>query len=361
MNNLILKTKCWKPHVGKVNLPFVQTVVARGRVYHRYRRNGQLIRLPDDPTSPEFNNAYNAAHAGFEVEDVIGSNALLPGSIAELVAMFKDSAEFKQLGIRTKELYYPFLDDIQHRYGKFPRKSMTRKIAHAYRDLYAATPGKANNAVKILSRLFSWAVDRDHLNISPVVKIKKLKMGHHRRWSDDEIELFRTVAPPYLKVALALALYTGQRESDIIKMRWNQIKDNMIGVKQLKGGAELWIPIHKELKLLLDGEKKRQFNDTKTISTTILATRSGKPYGRGWFVNEWIQNKYAAGLPDDCVFHGLRATASSRLAEAGCTDEEIQAITGHKTKRMVEHYTQDANQKIMARSAIKKFEKNKKH
>ena len=64
----------------------------------------------------------------------------------------------------------------------------------------------------------------------------------------------------------------------------------------------------------------------------------------------------AAGLPQACVLHGLRKTAARMLAEAGCTDREIMAITGHRTTAMVSHYTKHADQKRRATAAIHKLQ-----
>ncbi|MDD2324800.1 MAG: hypothetical protein PHW63_02140 [Alphaproteobacteria bacterium] len=56
------------------------------------------------------------------------------------------------------------------------------------------------------------------------------------------------------------------------------------------------------------------------------------------------------------VFHGLRKTATGNLAEAGCTSEQIKAITGHKTDRMVSHYVAGAKQKEPAKAAMAKLD-----
>ena len=76
-------------------------------------------------------------------------------------------------------------------------------------------------------------------------------------------------------------------------------------------------------------------------------------YFGAWFA-EAIEK---AGLPDDIVLHGLRKTAARRLAEAGCSEEQIKAVTGHTTSRMVAHYTKGANQLKLATAAILKLEK----
>jgi integrase len=50
--------------------------------------------------------------------------------------------------------------------------------------------------------------------------------------------------------------------------------------------------------------------------------------------------------------HGLRKAACRRLAEAGCSANEIASISGHASLREVERYTKAADQARMARNAI---------
>jgi len=52
----------------------------------------------------------------------------------------------------------------------------------------------------------------------------------------------------------------------------------------------------------------------------------------------------------------LRKLSARKLAEAGCSEKEIQAITGHATSRMVAHYTKGADQRKRATAAITKLE-----
>jgi Phage integrase family len=55
-----------------------------------------------------------------------------------------------------------------------------------------------------------------------------------------------------------------------------------------------------------------------------------------------------------CSAHGLRKAAARRLAEAGCTEHEIAAITGHASLREVARYTKAADQKRLAAAAMGK-------
>jgi integrase len=62
----------------------------------------------------------------------------------------------------------------------------------------------------------------------------------------------------------------------------------------------------------------------------------------------------AAGLPQRCVFHGLRKAACRRLAEAACTVHEIAAISGHASLREVERYTKAVEQVGLAKKVSAK-------
>ncbi|MEP2714909.1 hypothetical protein [Pseudophaeobacter sp.] len=57
--------------------------------------------------------------------------------------------------------------------------------------------------------------------------------------------------------------------------------------------------------------------------------------------------------------YALRYSAAGELAEAGCTDHQIAAITGHNSLSMIQKYSRGANQKILAKQAQALREQNK--
>ena len=80
------------------------------------------------------------------------------------------------------------------------------------------------------------------------------------------------------------------------------------------------------------------------------------------FTSKGISNYVAsriglAQLPDRCVTHGIRKAAARRLAEAGCSANEIAAITGHASLEEVARYTKAAEQRRLAQSAIDRLTK----
>jgi integrase len=142
---------------------------------------------------------------------------------------------------------------------------------------------------------------------------------------------------------MALMLYTGQRKSDAVKMGWQHVKANRIAVVQKKTGSMVDIPIHPELKRVLEG--------TPRGNLTFLMTEHGRPFTANGFGN-WMRDRCdEAGLPQ-CTSHGLRKAMAKRLAEAGCSVNEIMAITGHATEGEVIRYTKEARKTLLADNAM---------
>ena len=86
-----------------------------------------------------------------------------------------------------------------------------------------------------------------------------------------------------------------------------------------------------------------------------MQTRDGENFTSNGFSN-FMADKI--GLPDRCVTHGLRKAAARRLAEAGCSANEIAAITGHATLDEVAQYTKAAEQRTLAQAAIDRSPRN---
>ncbi len=148
-------------------------------------------------------------------------------------------------------------------------------------------------------------------------------------------------------LALELALYTGQRQGDVLAMTWHDYDGEQIKVVQSKTGTKLLIPVHSALKEALDTQER--------VSPIILTTKTGRPFTGSNFRSHFVKTTKAAGLYG-LTFHGLRYTAATRLADAGCTLKEIASVTGHKSFAMIEKYTRGADQKRLAGAAILRLE-----
>jgi integrase len=120
-----------------------------------------------------------------------------------------------------------------------------------------------------------------------------------------------------------LALFTGQRRSDLVKMRWDQFDGEFIEVRQQKTGELLSIPCHKALRAQLQVMPRQ--------ADTILVGERGKPLKPDSLTLNFSRMLRAMGVTGYSI-HGLRKNASRALAEAGCGDREIMAITENGAK-----------------------------
>jgi integrase len=173
------------------------------------------------------------------------------------------------------------------------------------------------------------------------------------------------VASIEMQRALILALHTGQREGDLLRLPWSSYDGLRIALRQGKarrGGKRsplVEIPCTAALRRMLDGMDR--------VSTLILTTKTGQSLKKRYFARLWDEAMIAAKLQsvtlpgsDERVqlhFHDLRGTAVTLLSEAGCTPQQVATITGHSLKtvyRILERYL--ARTRGLAEQAIFNFE-----
>lgn len=216
--------------------------------------------------------------------------------------------------------------------------------------------GSARMAMVLMRNAMQWVYDRD-LGPMPIsTQIKSSRQHSHKRWTMEEFNVFCEHAPKHVALLANLALYTGQRKSDVIRMKWEDYDGEYIKVVQKKTNKRISIPVHENLRRELLNEPLYSYSSqNKSISTPILRTARGTPW------DEESARRAVARVCDKCLperrtIHGLRHTAASVLAELGLTTSEIAAITGHSNIREVERYTREANQIVMAEKAMRKWE-----
>jgi integrase len=196
--------------------------------------------------------------------------------------------------------------------------------------------------------LMQYAVSANLCEVDPTqgIKLKTPKSDGIYTWNEQDIAAYEAVhgVGTKARLAFALGLYTAQRRNDVLRMGRQHIHDGILSVKQQKTGAALRIPVHPDLRAIIDA--------TPGGHLTFLLTRTGKPYAGDNFSEQFRAWCKAARLPEKCSFHGLRKAACRRLAEAGCSVNEIAAISGHATLREVQRYTKAVDQERMARAAM---------
>jgi integrase len=306
-------------------------------------------RLPGQPGDPEFIAAYNEA--------VARKLAPPPGVLLSILQGYQHSEEFRRLAPRTREDYAGQIALIEKRFGTFPLSGLTdprsRGIFLAWRDqLAAASRRQADYAWAVLARVLSWGLNRGLVAANPCAKGGRLYRATRadKIWTADDEAAFIERAPKHLHLPLQLALWTGQRQGDLLKLPWSSYDGRDIKLVQSKTGQRVVIPVGAPLKAALDATPKQ--------SPLILVNSDGRPWTPDGFRSSWRKACAAAGVVG-VTFHDLRGTAATRLAIVGCNEIEIATLTGHAIRDV--RSILDANylhrDRKLAESAVRKLER----
>ena len=317
------------------------------RTYWYAWKGGPALR--GEPGTPEFVASYNEA---------VARKVVPPrGTLLSVMQSYQLSAEFLGLAEVTRKGYVWHIKRIENEFGDFPLAALTdrrtRGIFMAWRDRLAAKSRRqADYAWQVLARVLSWSLDRGLVLANPCARGGRLYRGSRadRIWTADDEAAFLKSAPAHFHLPLLLALWTGQRQGDLLRLPWSAYDGTHIRLRQSKTGARVVIPVGAPLKSALDAAAKR--------SPIILTSRAGKPGTSHGFRASWSIARTKAGIVG-VTFNDLRGTAVTRLAIAGCTEAEIATITGHSLRDVRSildaHYLH--RDPALAESAIRKLER----
>jgi integrase len=325
----------------------------RARYYFRYR--GQRWPIPT-PGTEGFATAYDGLLAHIKANPLTSRHNVefMPGSLGWAIEKFLASPLYNDRAETTKRNYRRVLDQLRQSYGAgLLRDLKPRYVRDIRNEIRAKSTTAADIAMGLISALWEFATEQLGLELDadPTHGVKRVhKVTHeHEPWPPELIERFLREARPSLCWAVKLALYTGQRRSDLVKMKWSQFDGECIEVRQQKTGALLLIPCHRALRAELESMPR--------VADTILVGERRAPL-TGSSLSVMVRRALREMGVNGYAIHGLRKNAAVALADAGCNAFEIAAITGHRTLGMVAHYAKRRDQRRHARSAMDKWEQS---
>lgn len=262
-------------------------------------------------------------------------------NVKDLVGKYVNSTRYRNLSPNSQHQYWQALKKVEDLFGSRDVTTIKRADIMLAHDKLGKTPATANRFVRVTSILFNYALDMDFAALNPATRVKLYKINEFERWEEDEVKKVIAAGDRVVSTAVALAFYTGQREADVLKMKWSSIKNGHLILRQGKTGEELKIKLSPELVAVL---KKLPKNPDEYIVSG--KHRMTGPAFRSAF------KRFTRKLGIERQFHGIRKTVGSILAERGCNTNEIAALLGHRTLAMAEKYTRQANETKMISSAV---------
>lgn len=225
---------------------------------------------------------------------------------------------------------------------------------HIYqlRDVMADKPGKANNWLNVLKLMLVYACERDWRADNPADTIAPLPIGEHEPWPREVLAEALERASPMLRLAIITGLCTGQRVSDVIRIRHNWLNGGIMELSQVKTDVDVAVPVHPWW--------REEIGKIEKKAVTLLYDRSGKPFASEDRIQERIRRlMHDIGHVDDenqllYTFHGLRKNACCYLLETGLSDTDVGAILG-MTPETVRHYGKRVRAYMIAVGASEKM------
>ncbi len=229
-------------------------------------------------------------------------------------------------------------------------------VVQGFLDALSDFPAKQMTCRSALKALEKWALVRRKLPHAITYGTQVIgSTGGHEPWTDEQIATAIKSARGVLSHVVSLAIETGQRGSDIVKMRWSDLSEQDgrqgIAITQQKTGRRLWVPLTTAFsQTLATWEKRPPF--------FLVLAADGRQYTRNRLSHDWAierdTNPELAGLKGR-VLHGLRSSKVIRLRKQGFTELEISSFIG-MSEPMVARYSRLANQQTMALRSIERIE-----
>ena len=329
-----------------VRMKGVKKVRSKGHVYYYHRKT--MTPLLGEPRSAEF-------MAAFVALERVGELAVAPGTLGGLIEKYRASPEFTDLAANTKRNRQWVFDYLKPLAG-MRLVDITGGFLYQLRDRAKAKHKRsfANLLIDVLRYVFAWAIKREQgMETNPALKVDKLRRPKdakvvNRPWRAEELNIVLARASRQIRLAVAIAAYTGLRESNVVTVTWKSYDETAFETRQIKTGEPIWVKAHFRLREILE--------QTPRVSPVILIGARGKPFTESGLRTSFfrlVRTLVAEGKVEPGLsFHGLRHTLGTTLAEAGCDAATIAAVLGQATTKMAEHYSKTAKRKHLVDAAI---------
>ncbi|KAF0110941.1 MAG: Integrase / recombinase [Hyphomonadaceae bacterium] len=310
--------------------------------YFRRAKSTPRIRLPDNPDSAEFDAAYWAALNGETVkksQTPTSSIYFRENTFGWLVTRYQaECIDWIKLHESTKRARNNILKPMLRNHGQKPFTILSEATISRAMLARINTPAQANEFLQILRNLLKWAKKQRIVANNPALEVAfypKSKTGF-KAWTIEAVEKYRATHEigTMARLAIEMALHTGLRRSDLIRLSPSHVKDGKIRITlQKKPNPTVTLPMHADLAGII--------KITPRNGLTYLETKHHAPYTCPGFTNAFREWARMAALTEFSP-HGGRKHAATLLAEAGASTLQLMAAFGWSKADMAELYTKSA-------------------
>jgi integrase len=270
------------------------------------------------------------------------------GSLAWLVERYRETTAWTDLSLATRRQRENILRPVLEKAGDQQASKITR--AHIADGRDRRTKSQGRHFIDTMRGLFEWAAEAQHVKTDPTAGVKypkQPKTDGFIAWTEEHVTAYEKRWPvgTRQRVWLTVLLWTGLRRGDAVRVGRQHVRNDEISIETAKTEMKVTVPIAPELDEIL---KSGPCGDLH-----FIVGGNSQPMKKESFGNAFGNACRAAGVPGSC--HGLRKLAAIRLALAGATIPQMNAIFGWTGSKMAMHYIDMADRAALARDGMRKL------
>ena len=246
----------------------------------------------------------------------------------------------------TQKRYISATSHLTKYFSDMTLNQITPKIITAYmqhRLDQGVTPATVNREFRTLSKAMKLAYrEWEWIRENPCIKVSALRENNTitRYLTEDEEPRLLNAARGYLNDQMVdiikIALNTGLRQSEILKLKWSHIDlaRKVLTVEETKNNEPRTIPLNLTAYETLLKIKK---SSVVSIAGYVFSTNSGTAILRRNLMREFYKVLKKAGI-ENLRFHDLRHTFATRLVQAGVDLYTVAKLMGHRDLESTQRY-----------------------
>ncbi len=221
------------------------------------------------------------------------------------------------------------------------------EVRRWFDDFSRTAPGNANTGLKLLRAILNFAIARGHLETNPARGIAPNRRPRLTRFlSTEEIARLHRVLDAHSggrgaaqADLIRLLLLTGCRRNEIVRLRWKEVRDDMLSLADSKVGPRK-VPLNARARAILDRRPRGE-------SPYVFPSPHDPSRPRGPELSLWYRARREAGI-EDVRLHDLRHTHASHAVMNGVPVPVVSRLLGHSNTRMTLRYAHLADRDIEA-------------
>ena len=217
-------------------------------------------------------------------------------------------------------------------FAHMPIDAIAPMHVREYMDIRGqAAKVRANREKALLSHIFNKAREWGYTALqNPCQGVKGFKeTGRSRYITDAEFDQVKAQAHFTVIDAIDLAVLTGQRPADVLKLKRTDIRDGALWIVQNKTGQRLGVEVTGELAAVIASINERP---RQAISAWLIQDENGQPLTQFALRSRFDKARTLAKV--DFQFRDIRAKAATDTGDLA----HSQTLLGHKNRDMTEHY-----------------------